>query len=171
MMRQDINPPQITEHIVVRHKHYIVLLGGKNGYPEPDRVFFTYNLYTGEWRKCVFSKRTLIPYISSRGCGATIGEDIHISHFTKPYHRVNDSIWRLTRSEDGCLTWNIIREKFENRRPSPRKYHTAWEYGGNFWIFGGKGPKPLGVNQLKDYGDFSDSCNNQLLQFNIDSGE
>ena len=51
--------------------------------------------------------------------------------------------------------------------PSPRVHHTAWEHGGNFWIFGGQGPPPIGPKQLADYGDFSGSCNNQLLQFNI----
>ena len=163
MMAQIRNPPQITEHIAMRLRHYIVVLSGKKNSRYPDHIIFTYNLYTEVWAKHKFSRRTQVPSISSRGCSATIGEDIYISCYTEPYH---DSIFTLTQTERGCFVWNTVREKHWKQTPSPREYHTAWEHGGNFWIFGGQGPPPH-VHHLMDYGDFNGSCNNQLLQFNI----
>ena len=100
----------------------------------------------------------------------TIGEDIYISLFPNPFHRVNDStsMFRLTQCEKGYLVWDVIEEENSKQTPSPREYHSAWEHGGHFWIFGGQGPPPRDAHHLTDYGDFSGSCNNQLLQFNID---
>ena len=58
----------------------------------------------------------------------------------------------------------------EDESPSPRNGHTAWEYAGKLWVFGGEGLSPDGYlhrqGTFARYNYYGLLANNQLLCFN-----
>ena len=76
----------------------------------------------------------------------------------------NSILWKLTRISEGYFVWDNIATTDNMKAPSPRCNHSAWNYCGNLWTFGGYGSSPVGY--LNNNGDFVDNSNNQLLCFN-----
>ena len=138
--------------------------------PLSTRVIWTYNLYTEEWRNYVIPDSKDAPEPFDTAVAAVINGTIYTfgGNDAKSYNFSN-ALWALGRTGKD-FTWTFIKPKCKES-PSPRTFHTGWEYAGNLWIFGGAGPSSQGY--LNDHGEFdvivmgskSFSKNNQLLCF------
>ena len=154
-------------HVTVCMEHYILVIGGwwfDKG-PLPSTVIWMYNLYTEQWRKHVMIATKKAPDTIYSACAVNIGMDIYIFGGKKQLksHQTN-ALWKLSKTDDACFSWNEIVTRNKRKAPSPRSNHSGWDYGKKFYVFGGHGPSTLGY--LNDNGDFDHCCNNQLLCFN-----
>ena len=88
-----------------------------------------------------------------------------------------NGLWKLNRTKTGGFTWSFIETICKKKSPSPRSGHTAWDFLGKLWIFGGhwglrdESPEVY----LNDHGEYEDmnnqqcTSNNQLLWYDPNS--
>ena len=141
--------PEIGCHIAVRLNHCIVVI--------TCETIWKYNLYREAWKKYFIPGGKHIPVSLYGHCGAVIGQNV----YTHGY----DELWELASYANG-FGWNIVQEKDGTKKPPLRLWHSGWEYENKLWIFGGWGIS-LTLDDLNDYGDYHESYNNQLLQFDF----
>ena len=122
-------------------------------------------LWTEQWSKHIIPNQLELPEVEGQ-TGVVIGTDVYIFGNTE-----KSNLWKLRRSRNGSFEWSIIYITDQTKVPSPRCYHCAWEHSGKMWVFGGKGPSPVGY--LNDHGYFVTrflhfrvhGSNNQLFSF------
>ena len=129
--------PFLFGHVAVRLQNYVLVFAGEYIEEDPrykDAMCFiwSYNLYTEQWRKYRFpvSKSTpphMAEYVAS---AVAIGTDVYMFGLSK-------SVWQLTIKKNRCFTWTQMPEKANSETASPRQGHSAWEYLGKMWVFGG----------------------------------
>ena len=152
-------------HVAVRVAHYILVIGGTwtSRDISSHHVIWMYNLYTEQWRKQV----TYGENVPSPRCGASgtvIGADIYMfGGLTLPRGADTNQLWKLSTVPNECFVWNKLIHKSKAKSPSPRTWHSGWEYTGKLWIFGGVGDSLTGY--LHESGNFANGVNNQLLCF------
>ena len=168
--------PELNFHKAVRVQNSIVVIEGEL-ISQAERIWI-YNLYTNEWAKYTFPKETELPPkgLTRFTCAVAVGTSIYLfgggysteANNNNDWH-ITNALWKLSARADGCFYWNKIHIKEKKKRPSPRENHSAWEYDGKLWAFGGYGPSPN--NYLKEHGEFVRTVrtfhyyNNQLLCF------
>ena len=153
-------------HIAVHLEHYILVFGGTCplGTLLSCHIFWMYNLYTEKWRRFEIPSSKAAPP-SCEGCAVAIELNIYVFDGRAfDDHTSANAVWKLTRDREESFVWSRIVETSKMKVPSPRRYHTGWEYEGNMWIFSGEAGPPDGY--LNNYGDFTDGFCNQLLSFN-----
>ena len=110
---------------------------------------------TEQWKKHAIPGWRKAPDVIRGACAVMIESVMHL--FGGRQDSLGQSsmnaVWKLNRTVDGCFVWSEIVTSDNLRAPSPRHNHTAWEYAGNLWVFGGFGPSPAGY--LNDYGDYN----------------
>ena len=139
-----------------------------NGQFISSNVIWMYNIYTEQWRIHQIPKGKITPGPIAGACAVAIGRDIYIfGGESSGQNGKTNNVWKLTRTPQGCFNWSNIEFENDVKLPSPRAWHSGWEYGECMWVFGGFGG--LGLLQTKylsDHGDFIAGRNNQLLCFN-----
>ena len=164
-------------HCAVSMDNFVLIIGGiRPCVMDPAawddinaNVIWSYNLYTGEWKNHRIPYKSLENPPFSGAVAAAIDKTIYIfgGSDSKGYHDRN-SVWRLSRTKEGCFTWSAYKPQIKSKSPSPRHAHTGWSYAGRLWIFAGYGPSPT-IGYLNDNGDIGGSfinvMNNQLLCF------
>ena len=170
----ETEPQRRFGHMAVRVEHYILLFGGawwddrQNFQLLPANVIWMYNLYTEQWKEYTIPAKERGPHATRSTHAEVIQSVVYMFGGSRgPSSKLStNALWTLTRTPDGNFAWNEIVTASNTDAPSPRCYHSGWEYSGNLWIFGGCGLSPVGY--LNDYGDFDESTriNNQLLCFN-----
>ena len=156
--------PLLYCHVAVRLKHYVLVFGGKSTveedarYKDIMRCIWSYNLYTEQWKMYIIQEPNSVPPVAKFGASAVaIGTDVYMFG-----SNVSNNVWRLTINEKRCFTWTKIPKKAKSKTPSPREGHSAWEYMGKMWVFGGGGLPPC-YGFLNEHGDGTGIINNQLL--------
>ena len=171
-------PPKSFEHMAVRVKHYILVLGGtwKKREKIPLRKIWMYNICTQQWQKYVITRKKAPP-ATLAACAVAIEEDVYMfGGYDLQKDTTTNALWTLNRNTQGCFVWDEIVTSNNKKTPSPRSHHSGWEYSGKLWTFGGGG---LALQPyLNDYGDFiwnssleRPIANNQLLCFSPYSEE
>ena len=161
-------PKRRKGHSAVYLDNCVIIIGGaeKSSEPISAHKIWMYNLYTEEWRKLVISAESCAPEPFLCASAVAIDRTIHIFGGMNIYgHNKRNELWTLSRSSGGCFVWRFIKPQCKEESPSPRALHTAWEYAGKLWTFGGIGLSSKGY--LNDHGDFAgttkSTVNNQLL--------
>ena len=153
--------------MAVRLDHCMLVFGGTWGNNEllSNRVIWMYNLYTEQWRKHLLADTDVPPQCS--GASATlIGVDIYMfGGEIMPQLRLTNALWKLSKTPARGFVWCEIKQQRKGQSPSPRDMHSAWEYGGKLWIFGGNSYKLDGYLNDSGYVSYYNE-NNQLLCFN-----
>ena len=169
----------VISHTAVQLDNFLVIFGGYgNEWNSPFmNVIWLYNLYTEEWRKHEIPEhvidKTGAPKSFLGAVAVAINETIYTFggqgfelHADGRYDR--NELWILSKGKTGYFTWSLIKFQHKKESPSPRIWHTGWEYSGKMWVFGGEGPSP--EHYLNDHGDIAISdhwiVNNQLLCYN-----
>ena len=166
---KEVEFPVICNHAAVRMDHTIVVFGGSSeissfgvlSYYRLRHTIWIYNLYIEQWRRYRIPKWKPAPKDSAAACGVVIEEDI-FAFFER--RRDGNELWKLTRNTYGCFAWTKILIKEKHKNPSPRARFSGWEYNGELFIFGLVGQAT--DDYLNEYGDYTQGCNNQLLQLN-----
>ena len=161
-----IDPKMRDGHVAVPLEHYVLVLGGreKESQPFSYRVIWIYNLYTDAWKRYVILNDKVFPPEYVCACAVTVGHDVYMFGGMDPFEGTySESLWKLITQSQESFAWNEIIVTSDKKTPSPRMFHTGWEYSGKLWVFGGLGPSPAGY--LDDNGDYDGVCNNQLLSF------
>ena len=144
----------------------------------PDHHIFICNSYTQQLRKYVIPDRNIVSPPTLLFSMVVIGKNVYMfggAKFTPVSEIISrnalcmNTLWRLSETTKGCFSWHSVDIENKVGTPSPRCFHSGWEYSGKLWIFGGQGPSPVGY--LYDHGDFVRGFNNQLLCFNPSSRE
>ena len=172
-------------HLAVRMNHCIIVFGGMGMSKRTYSIhtLWMYNMYTEAWeehsvplgdltehweKKFLPEVKGVSPAIQF-ACAVAIGADIFVfggmcvvGH-TELSTYVSNGLFKLGRKHRGEFSWSCIKYRSKVHSPSPRFYHTGWEYAEKLWIFGGKGPTNDGY--LNDNGDFMGPYNNQFLCF------
>ena len=171
----------------------------RDNQPFNIHTIWMYNLYTEQWETHFISEdemsaewgkyclpQTRGQYVTSAissACAVPIGGDVFLFggigravqfNYTtgkqQQYEYASNALAKLSRTRQGTLSWSYIKHQSKMKSPSPRCYHTGWEYAEKLWIFGGNGS--LGDGFLNDNGDFTQAdANNQLMCFNPSCGE
>ena len=178
-MTTEYEPGGMFGHAAVRQGNYVVVFGGKHrkGQPLPLWEINIYNIYTAEWRLHVIPDRQTAPSQRMAHCAVAIGGSIYMfGGYLYLKHIGTNEVWTLTETSKGCFVWRQIMFEHKEKTPSPRAYHSTWEYGGNLWIFGGRGTSSDGY--LSDHGEFEPAAvdeedyeNNQLFCFDPSGNE
>ena len=177
-MDGETEPQRRFGHVAVCVEHYIVMFGGawqddrQNLVLSSVNVIWMYNLYTEQWKKNIIPTKERGPHAASWTHAEVIESVVYMFGGTKGIflRDATNALWTLTRICDGSFAWDEIVTTCNTDAPSPRCCHTGWEYSGNLWIFGGRGPSPVGY--LNDCGNFDAfNYNNQLLCFNPSCNE
>ena len=174
-------------HFAIQLDNVLVIFGGTGRDEDKDddspstHVIWMYNLYTEEWGKHVIPKHVIpkhvidkngVPWKYNGAVAVAINGTIYT--FGGSYGkyanliRERNTIWTLSKAKTG-FTWSFIKSQHNKASPSPRKWHSGWEYAGKLWVFGGHGPSP--ERYLNDHGDilsrrYDLTMNNQLLCYN-----
>ena len=177
-MVSETEPERRYGHVAVCVEHYLLLFGGawKNDGQDPQLfpadVIWMYNLYTEQWKKYMIPIKERVPHARRATHAQVIKSVVYMFGGCKTSCKDStNALWTLTSISDGRFVWDEIVTASNTDAPSPRCFHTGWEYSGNLWIFGGSGLSPVGY--LNDWGDFNASTcsNNQLLCFNPSCNE
>ena len=169
--------PYIEHHIAVRLDHCIVVVGGLlfddafQCFEINDCDVWLYNLFLEQWKKYQIPKQRQVPPNLVGACGIVIGKAIYTFGGYEKDHSKSNEVWKLTRNTNSSFEWNKILVKHKKKIPSPRTWHSGWEYDGKLWTFGGSGPSLL--DYRNEYGDFVpwEILSNQLFHFNPVSNE
>ena len=183
------NRDEFWNHFAVQLDNFLVIFGGKgrdNDDEDDDspntHVIWMYNLYTDEWGKPVVTKNAIPKYVIDKngvpwGYVGAVAVAINgtIYTFGGKYANVitdRNTLWTLSKAKTG-FTWSFIKSQHKKASPSPRLWHTGWEYAGKLWVFGGGGPSP--ESYMNDHGDIARYgnfiINNQLLCYNPNINE
>ena len=114
----------------VKLDNSIIMFGGLWKTSFSTRVIWTYNLYTEEWRKYAIphTKEAPEPFVSA--ITVTIDGAIYSFGGATPNNRIErNALWKLSRTRE-CFTWSFIKPQCKEESPSPRDYHSGWEYEG-----------------------------------------
>ena len=173
-MLADAFPGKLFGHVAINMDHYILVFGGRlsklKDCSHTSHVIFMYNLYTEQWRKHVIPQGQTVPEKTYYACAAAIGADVYMfGGFMLKERRLTNAVWKLVYDPQGSFAWSEIVATNNMNTPSPRNYHTGWEYEEKLWTFGGHGKWPN--RYLNEFGDFVNRCNNQLLCFNPSTEE
>ena len=172
-------PEARVGHVAVCVGNYILVYGGTDDYGEPVQpgMIWLYNTFTGQWRTYSAKNKHSVPPWTEGACAITIERDVYMfgGFILENSHRHTNELWKLTWLTRNGFVSNRI--QFNDKKcevPSPREYHSAWEFERKLWIFGGFGPNP--AEYLNDFGNFTNfnlsiGCNNQLLCCNLTSHE
>ena len=100
-------------------------------------------------------------------CVVTIEKEVYV--FGGQIHNGPDTnlMWKLITSQQQLYAWTTIKTGTMQNTPSPRAYHSGWEFSGKLWTFGGNGCPLEGY--LNDNGEWNDGPNNQVLCFDPSS--
>ena len=166
----DEEPQMRFDHVAVRLLHYILIFGGKwfNSEELSLRDIWMLNIYTDQWRKYIVPSKKSVPPPTISASATMVRSDIYMFGGMHTQARMlTNELWKLTRTPEGCFSWNQIEFQTKAKTPSPRAEHSEWEHAEKLWIFGGFGYFRDGY--LHDHGDFEGddyNDNNQLLCFN-----
>ena len=160
---------EIFHHCTVSLDNFIIILGGWCRHEISTRVIWSYNLYTEEWRKHEMPDTNCGPEPFYGAVAAVIDKTMYTFGGRNKYTgHPSNTLWKLSKTKEGCFTWSTNKPQCKEKSPSPRTGHTGWEYAEKLWIFAGCGDSPEGY--LNDNGDIEGSSrfaeNNQLLCFN-----
>ena len=137
---------RIVDHMAVNLNHYILVFGYRS-----QKYLYTYNLYTEEWKEHIDRKWRRDPHSCyGNACAAVLGQDVYTFGGTRRYGGVTNALWKLNKTPAGQFFWTKVEYQSKTDVPSPRCYHSGWEYEGNLWTFGGFGPLPNGANGLNN---------------------
>ena len=171
--------PARFHHAAVCIENHIIVFGGygKNNQLLSLHDIWMYNMYTEQWGKHVIPESKLAPLGTGSACAVVIAGDIYmfgglaLEEDCLYSVQTTNAVWKLTRTSKQCFKWRKGMEKNQKKTPSPRFYHTGWEYTGQLWTFGGFGESLAGY--LDDHGDFDfvRKENNQLLCYDPSSEE
>ena len=133
--------------------------------PVSTRVIWVYNLYTDEWSNHVIPDTSDAPVPFQRAAAAAIDGTIYTFGGMHVDFSDYNRLWKLSRTKTGGFSWSFIETKCKKKSPSPRSGHTAWDFLGKLWIFGGhcywwflhESPQ----DYLNDHGAY-ERLNNQL---------
>ena len=169
------NENAFWNHSAVKLDNFLVIFGALHR--PSNHVIWMYNLYTEEWREHVIPKHVIdksgAPEPFHSAVAVAINGTIYTFGGTAKGRcagsvRERNALWTLSKAKTGCFTWNFIKFKHDKESPSPRTWHTGWEYAGKLFVFGGGGPSP--ERYLNDHGDIARddgfTMNNQLLCYN-----
>ena len=157
--RNRMEIPLIKEHRAVRVKDHVIVFNCPLTNSK-ERVIWSCNLFTEQCKKYEIPDKECAPLPIDGASAVAIEADVYMFGGLGC-----NSLWRLTISENNEFTWFELQNKRDCEVPSPREYHSAWEYERNMWIFGGIGYDiafPV-ANFLNEHGDFIEDLNNQLL--------
>ena len=166
-MSTEFTPEMRFDHCAVSFDNSIIIIGGwcRNEIIS-TRVIWSYNLYTEKWRKTEIPNTSCAPEPFEGAVAAAIDNTIYTFgglSITITGHPSNE-LWKLSKTKEGCFTWSFNKPQCKEKSPSPRMWHTGWEYTGKLWIFGGYGASQEGY--LNKHGHNEGSfLNNQLLCF------
>ena len=153
-MKNIAGPKKRYAHVAVNQDRYILVFGGigKKG-PFSQRVIWKYNIYTEQWTNHMVRGMGTDPdLIYCEACAASIGLDIYLFGGRGLNQMETNALWKLSKTAKGHFTWSKIKHQDKVKMPSPRRYHSGWEYGNKLWIFGGCGPLLEGYHN--DFGDY-----------------
>ena len=171
-MPKEFTPERRWSHCAVSLEHFVLIFGGYSWNARDKlstRVIWSYNLYTEVWRKYEMPFIRCAPESFEGSVAAAIDKIIYIfGGYSIEYSKYMNSLWNLSRTNEGCFTWSSNKPQCKEKSPSPRQGHTGWEYAGKLWIFAGFGDSPEGY--LNDNGIETIVferlvINNQLLCF------
>ena len=156
-------------HSAVCLDNYIIIFGGisKTFKPISTRVIWMYNLYTEEWSNHVISRAHATPKPFHGAVAAVIDGTIYTfggRNMWAGQFCYRNELWTLNKAKREGFLWSFKEIQCKKESPSPRSGHTAWEYAGKLYTFGGWGDSPEGY--LNEHGNFVDRLiaeNNQLL--------
>ena len=170
IMADGIEPTFTSGIATVSLKNYVLVIGGK--WPQEalslQRVLWCYNLYTEQWKKYAIPDSKTAPSSTFGGCTIAIGSDVYMfGGFLIAKKGLTNAMWKLSQSSDNRFVWEHISILSDVNKPSPRAFHTGWEYDGKLWVFGGNEAPPLLIINDKGFSLFSPAAdyNNDLLSF------
>ena len=136
-------PPVMCYHVAVYMKNCIIVFGGEEKKDEGHslRCIWMYNVYTEQWGKHVIPDRKTVPPATGCPYATMIKTDLFMFggyHFRK--ERVTNALWKLIQTPNQCFQWIRVKTQSKKKTPSPRCFHSGWEYAGQLWTFGGSGP-------------------------------
>ena len=171
-------------HVAVPLHHCIMVIGGKwknYDYPFNINTIWMYNTYTEQWKMylipedeiseewgkhCIPQRQNAFPALHA-ACAVAIDANVFLfggMGIAEGVHYTTNGLLKLSRTQQGDFAWSCIKYQSKVKSPSPRAFHTGWEYAKKFWIFGGEGTDATGF--LTDNGDFTRGhANNQILCF------
>ena len=181
MLQLETGPEERYGHVAVHFGNYILVFGGRYSKNYDDlasmRMIWLHDVHTERWRKYIISCRKMAPPAMEKASGVAIERTVYMFGGWVYHDRdATNAVWKLTWTPSGCIHWSggLLRKK--HKTPSPRYGHTAWQYEGKLWVFGGYGYHP--DSYLNECGDFMGvlnfnfvGCNNQLLSYNPVSEE
>ena len=144
----------------------------------PNDTIWTFKPDNDCWVPYVIPHNQPVPRVS-RGCAVMIDDALYMFGGKEFVHKFNsqptNALWKLYKHNSHEFRWTRI--EFENQasQPSPRYYHTCWEYDDKLWSFAGQGPQQDGYlsggNSEKFIRHRDRECNNQLLCYDPMTGE
>ena len=152
--------PLLSDHVAVRLQHYVLAFSGMTMMDNKNHFIWSYNLYTEHWRKYRIPSSKSAPFALDGASAVAIGTDVYMFGGDLSNGPAN-GLWRLTINKNSHFTWTKMSQKAISETPSGRREHSAWEYNGKMWVFGGYGIFSAGF--LNAHGDFTGYLNNQLL--------
>ena len=159
--------PLLYDHVAVNLQNYVIFFAGESRMDdisswEVRHFIWSYNLYTDHWRKYTIPLSQSTPHMVTGTSAVAIGSDVFMFGGICPVLNSWNHLWRLTINKNRYFRWTKIPEKAKAKTPSERYGHSAWEYKGKMWVFGGRGIPPS-QGFLNEHGDFIKSYNNQLV--------
>ena len=165
-MTNGTKPPR-SKHCAVCVDNCAIIFGGASWSDQPvsTRVIWSYNLYTEEWREYAIQETRDVPVSFIHALAVAIDGTTYTFGGLNTKGKYLNDLWALERTKRGRFTWSYIKSQCKEQSPSPRAWHSGWEYEGKLWIFGGLGPSPEGyLNCNGDIaGYLASGRNNQLL--------
>ena len=157
--------PRMSLHAAVCVKNCIIVFGGmgENEQLHSLNNIWMYNINTEHWRKYVIPGKKIVPPGNTSSCAVAIQETVFVFGGYIDKNNFTNAVWKLSVSKQ-CFEWSRTKTQSKDKTPSPRYFHTGWEYAGQLWTFGGTST-PL-TDYLNDHGDFNGIVTNQLLCFN-----
>ena len=161
--------PVLWEHVAVNLQNYVLVFAGRCTPVMEDiksedvrRFIWSYNLYTDHWRKYQIPESKSTPDAVYKASAVAIGTDVYQFGGSCLGGGYSNDLWRLTINKNSYFTWTKMPENAKSQTPSNRFRHSAWEYKGKMWVFGGNGISPS-QGFLNEHGDLINPYNNQLL--------
>ena len=169
-MPNEFTSKERYSHCAVSLDNFLIIIGGgRHNNTYSPREIWICNLYTEEWKKHE-TPNTCAPEPAIGVAASAIEKTIYTfgGRSTIYPYNLSNALWKLSKTKEGYFTWSFNKPQCTEKSPSPRANHSAWEYAGKLWIFGGYGDSP--ESYLNDHGDFNKgllefAMNNQLLCF------
>ena len=136
------------------------------------REFFIYNIHTEQWGMFVIPDDEVAPSEPYRfgPCVITVEKEVYLfGDKVLTGTEETNHMWKLVTTPQQFYAWRKIKTGTKQNTPSPRSYHSGWEFSGKLWTFGGYGP-PI-EDSINDNGEWILGSNNQVLCFDPSSQE